>query len=156
LAHDYWVRDLAVSPDGTLVAGSSLRKDLRVWDAKTGKQRFKLLGNGAMGGRRRVRFTPDGKRLIAWGDDAHLRVWEGRNGKLLSEHSTQPPGRESDPDDPFGDRFPERAFDAVDISPDGSTLAQSIGKAIHFFDATTGKDRPTIIVGDGWPNSLVF
>src|SRR5439155_338456 len=65
LVHDHWVRDLAVSPDGSLVAGSSLRNDLRVWDARTGKPRFKLLGNGSQGGKRRGRFTPDGARARA-------------------------------------------------------------------------------------------
>ena len=90
LVHDHWVRDVAVSPDGSLVAGSSLRNDLRVWDARTGAERFKLLGNGEMGGKRTVRFTPDGKRLVAWGDDLYLRVWDMRNGKLLAEHSHPP------------------------------------------------------------------
>src|SRR5207249_686574 len=30
-----WARGLALSPDGSLLAGSGLRNDLRVWDAKT-------------------------------------------------------------------------------------------------------------------------
>jgi WD40 repeat protein len=158
LVHDHWVRDLAVSPDGALVVGSSLRNDLRVWDAKTGTPRFKLLGNGMMGGRRRVRFTPDGKRLVAWGDDEYVRVWEVRNGKLLSEHSTRPPGKASDPDDPFGDemRFMEASFDAMDISPDGTALALSTGKGIRLLDPTTGKERQTLTVGDDWPHALAL
>jgi WD40 repeat protein len=158
LVHDYWVRDVAVSPDGALVAGSALRNDLRVWDAKTGKQRFKLLGNGAMGGKRRVRFTPDGKRLVAWGDDEFVRVWEVRNGKLLSEHSTRPPGKESDPDDPFADqmRFMEAAFDAADISPDGTALALSTAKGIRVLDPVTGKERQTLALGDNRPLDLAL
>jgi WD40 repeat protein len=158
LVHDYWVRDLAVSPDGALVVGSALRNDLRVWDAKTGKPRFKLLGNGAMGGKRRVRFTPDGKHLVAWGDDGFVRVWEVRNGKLLSEQSTRPPGKESDPDDPFGDkrRFRmEVAFEAADVSPDGTALALSTRNGIRILDPTTGKERQTLNAGD-WPEALAF
>jgi WD40 repeat protein len=159
LVQDGWVRDVAVSPDGALVAGSALRNDLRVWDAKTGKQRFRLLGNGMMGGKRRVRFTPDGKHLIAWGDDAFVRVWEARNGKLLSEHSTRPPGKEGDPDDPFGDRMhfmEEMHLRAVDLSSDGTALALSTERGIRVLDPMTGKEKQTLTVGDGFPNAIAF
>jgi WD40 repeat protein len=158
LGHDHWVRGLAVSPDGALVAGSALYNDLRVWDAKTGKQRFKLLGNGRIGGKRHVQFTPDGKQLIAWGDDEFVRVWDVRNGKLLSEHSTHPPGKEIDPDDPFGDerRYREVSLAAVDISADGTALALSTLKSIRILDPTTGKERQTLSEGDNLPNALAF
>jgi WD40 repeat protein len=158
LVHDYWVRDVAVSPDGSLVVGSSLRNDLRVWDAKTGKPRFKLLGNGQMGGKRRVRFTPDGKRLIAWGDDEFVRVWEVRNGKLLAEHSTRPADDKIDEEDPFGEqrRMIRMGIDGADISPDGTALALNTGKGIRILDPMTGKERQTLAIGDHWPHSLVF
>lgn len=158
LIHDAWVRDVAVSPDGALVAGSALGNDLRVWDAKTGKPRFKLLGNGMMGGKRHVRFTPDGKRLVAWGDDEFVRVWEVRNGKLLSEHSTRPPGKASDPDDPFGDdrRFMDAALTAVDISLDGTALALSTGTGLRVLDPTTGKERQTLTLGDNRLAAVAF
>ncbi len=157
LVHDYWVRDLVVSSDGALVAGSSLRNDLRVWDAKTGKQRFRLLGNGMMGGKRRVRFTPDGQRLVAWGDDQFVRVWDVGNGKLLSEQSTRPPGMKSDPDDPLGDRmaFMEAGFEAADLSPDGSVLALAGRNGIRIFDAATGKERQNLNV-DAPPQAIAF
>jgi WD40 repeat protein len=147
-----------VSPDGSLVVGSSLRNDLRVWDAKTGKPKFKLLGNGSMGGKRRVVFTPDGGRLVAWGDDDFVRVWDTRNGKLLSEHSTRPPGEVIDPDDPFGeDRWHRMSvMDGADISPDGTALALGSGKGIRILDTATGKERQTLAAGDNWPQTLAF
>ncbi|MFO0845241.1 MAG: WD40 repeat domain-containing protein [Gemmataceae bacterium] len=158
LIHDHWVRDVAVSPDGALVVGSSLRNDLRVWDAKTGKQRFKLLGNGMLGGKRRVRFTPDGLRLISWGDDEVVRVWEIRNGKLLSESSTRPPDKELDPNDPFAEqmRFMSASFDAAEISPDGTGLALATAKGIRVLALTTGKERQALIVGDTTPQALAL
>src|SRR4029079_12750427 len=52
LMHDYWVRGVDVSPDGSLVAGSALGDDLHIWDAKTGTERFMLLGHGRGGGAR--------------------------------------------------------------------------------------------------------
>src|SRR5207248_1159211 len=138
---------------GSLVAGSALGNDLRVWDAKTGKPRFKLLGNGKLGGKRRVRFTPDGGRLIAWGDDEFVRVWDARNGKLLAEHSTRPADAKIDPDDPFGEerrRMMMMPFDAADISPNGTALAlgTDTGKGVRILDPMTGKGRQTLDVGD--------
>jgi WD40 repeat protein len=140
LVHDAWVRDVAVSPDGSLVAGSALRNDLRVWDARTGAERFRLLGNGEMGGKRRVRFTPDGRRLVAWGDDLYLRVWDTRNGKLLSEHRTLPDGvTEEQLDDRRSMHL--LALSAADVSADGSTFALCARKVIQLFDVATGKQR---------------
>jgi RNA polymerase sigma factor (sigma-70 family) len=139
LVHDSWVRGMALSPDGSLVAGSALDNDLRLWDAKTGAERYRLLGNGRQGGTRKVRFTPDGKRLVAWGDDLYLRVWEVRNGKLLAEHRTVPDGKtEADLDDPGRRDF---LFLMADVSPDGSTFALCQHEAVQIFDVVTGKER---------------
>jgi WD40 repeat protein len=153
LIQDSWVRDVAVSPDGALVAGSALRNDLRVWDAKTGTERFKLLGNGDMGGKRKVRFTPDGKRLVAWGDDLYLRVWDTRNGKLLAEHRTLPDGvTEAQLDDERSRELMMIGFSPADISADGSTFAFCSHKVAQVFDVTTGKERAKFEVD---PNGAV-
>jgi WD40 repeat protein len=133
-----------MSADGSLIAGSALYNDLRIWDAKTGAEKFKLLGNGRLGGTRLVRFSPDGKRLVAWGDDFYLRVWDMwdmRNGKLLSEHRTIPEGAtEADLDD---DRAMIRflGMRASDISADGTTFAFCSYKVVQVFDVQTGKER---------------
>jgi RNA polymerase sigma factor (sigma-70 family) len=142
LVHDGWVRDVAVSPDGALVAGSALRNDLRIWDAKTGAERFRLLGNGPMGGRRTVRFTPDSRRLVAWGDDLYLRVWDVRNGKLLAEHRTLPEGiTEEQLADERTARIELMGFAPADVSGDGSTFAFCRYKVVQVFDVETGKER---------------
>jgi RNA polymerase sigma factor (sigma-70 family) len=142
LVHDAWVRGMALSPDGSLLAGSALRNDLRIWDAKTGTEKFRLLGNGQMGGKRKVQFTPDGKRLVAWGDDMYLRVWDMRNGKLLAEHRTLPEGvTEEQLDDERSDRFLMLGLGASDISADGSTFALCNYKVAQIFDVETGKER---------------
>lgn len=158
LSQDGWVRGLAVSPDGTLVAGSALRNDLRVWDAKTGKLRFKLLGNGAMGGKRRVQFSADGKYLLASGDDELIRVWEVRNGKLISEQSTSPPRAKSDSDDPFEKRmqFMRASFEAADISPNGAALALTSAKGLRLLDPMTGQEQQTASVGSNRPHAIAF
>ncbi|MFO0803579.1 MAG: sigma-70 family RNA polymerase sigma factor [Gemmataceae bacterium] len=143
LMQDHWVRGLALSADGSLLAGSALADDLRVWEAKTGREKFRLLGNGAMGGTRQVRFTPDGSRLVAWGDDLELRVWDMRNGKLLAEHRTLPIGMtEADLADPFKREMDLRlGMRASELSADGSTIAFSGNTAVQVFDVGTGKLR---------------
>jgi RNA polymerase sigma factor (sigma-70 family) len=151
-----WVRGLALSPDGSLVAGSALRDDLRVWEAKTGRQRFRLLGNGRNGGVRVVRFTPDGGRLVAWGDDEFLRVWDMRNGRLLAEHTTRPADKKTDPDDPFGDRDRFVGMTAAAVSPDGTAFALSSGKAIRLIDPMTGVVRQTLDADLNWLGRIAF
>ena len=137
-----WVRGLAVSRDGRLVAASALGNDVRVWEAGTGRERFKLLGHGRVGGKRVVRFAPDGARLVAWGDDEYLRVWDTRTGRLLAEHSTRPPGEQADPDDPFADRL--RGMGMLgdpDVSPDGTVFALGAGTTVRLIDPMTGETR---------------
>ena len=138
LEHAEIVRGLAVSPDGSLVAGSALADDLRLWDAATGALRFKLLGNGRMGGYRRVAFTPDGKRLVAWGDDLYLRTWDVRTGKLVAEHRTVPVGKDPDNLDP------ERDFISgiTALSADGSRFALTTHKVVQVWDSATGEQFP--------------
>ena len=71
-----------------------------------------------------MRFTPDGKRLIAWGDDFYLRAWDARSGKLLAEHRTLPDGiTEAQLDDDASGGRLMMGFGVSDISADGSTIA---------------------------------
>ncbi|MCE9562748.1 MAG: sigma-70 family RNA polymerase sigma factor [Planctomycetes bacterium] len=142
LVHDYQVRGIAISPDGSLVAGSALHNDLRVWDAKTGMEKFRLVGNGRMGGKRKVRFTPDGRRLVAWGDGLYTRVWDTRNGKLIAEHRTWPDGfTEADLKEDGAAAQIMMVTLMGDLSGDGSTLALSSYKSVKIFDVETGRER---------------
>ncbi|MBX9622986.1 MAG: sigma-70 family RNA polymerase sigma factor, partial [Gemmataceae bacterium] len=154
-----YVGGVAVSPDVRLVAGSGLHDDLRVWDARTGEERFKLLGNGWLGGPRVVRFTPDGRRLVAWGGyDEFVRVWDMRTGKLLTEHTTHPGGKGPDPNDPHGDEIGrrERSMEAAVVSPDGGTLGIASFEGVRLIDTATGKDRPGPKLDDTVLTQLAF
>jgi WD40 repeat protein len=148
-----WVRGMAISQDGSLVAGSGLRNDLRVWDAKSGKEIFKLLGHGQSGGRlRRVRFSADDQRLVSFGDDSYLRVWDMLTGKLKAEHRFRP-------DDPLGGKGGDdeadermemiRGWQVVDLGSDGRTLVIGTGKDVRVLDTETGKERFKLEVDPG-------
>lgn len=142
-----WARGMDVSPDGSLVAGNALNNDFRVWDAKTGKEVFKLQGHGKMGGLRRVRFSTDEQSLLSLGDDNYLRSWDLLSGKLKAEHRL----RLYDRDDPDRDdeRFPFALASnrAIDLGRDGTTLAIGIGKDLRIIAADTGKERLRLDMG---------
>ncbi|MBO0699465.1 MAG: sigma-70 family RNA polymerase sigma factor [Zavarzinella sp.] len=137
------VLGLAVSADGSLVAASGLRNDFPVWDAKTGKEVFRLRGHGETGGVRKLRFSADDQTLLSWGDDWYLRAFDTLTGKLKSEHSFIPK-EFLDKDDPkvrmlieYGEIDPLTA----DLSPDGKTLVLAKGKDVFAYAADTSKER---------------
>jgi WD40 repeat protein len=148
LTADGWVRGLAVSPDGTLVAGSTtgglaVQGDLRVWDAKTGREVFRLIAHGRYGGDRPVRFSADEQTLLSYGDDWYVRAFDTLTGKLKAEHryrpkSPFPKGGDEDEDDGRLAMFTRRA---VDLGPDGKTWVMTEGKEVVVYAADTGKER---------------
>jgi WD40 repeat protein len=85
--HSDAVRDLAFTPDGTLVS-ASWDKTIRLWDVQTHKQVAVLRGHtGLIFG---VAVSPDGRTLASGGDDT-VRLWDLRThaqiGEALRGHS---------------------------------------------------------------------
>jgi RNA polymerase sigma factor (sigma-70 family) len=155
LPHDYAVYGLAISPDGSLVAGSGVRGDLRVWDARSGAIRFRLPATGT----RIVRnlcFTADGSRLISWGNDETLRVWEMRTGKLSAETFLG----EKSPD--LGGAAGEMAAierfmtTASAINADGTALAVASRRIVRVYDVQTAKEQLKLDVADGGLPQIAF
>jgi len=85
-AHDGWLRDIAVSPDGSRIATCGIDKRIRVWAAADGaKQLDFALGdgpafiprNGSLDGDAAcLRFTADGKSLIVADLKGQIELWE--------------------------------------------------------------------------------
>jgi WD40 repeat protein len=78
-------RDVSWSPDGRYIATASNSGVGEVWDAKTGRLRFSLVGH--TGWVQGVAWSPDSSRLVTGGGDGAAKVWEiGRGGarELLS------------------------------------------------------------------------
>ncbi len=74
------VTGMAISPDGELIATSSLDRTVRLWDPRSGQQLRCLMG-GHRDWVRAVAFSPDGKLLASTGDDGAIRLWDPISGE---------------------------------------------------------------------------
>lgn len=88
-AHAKWVRRVAASPDGTLVASVADDMACKLWDAATGKLVREMRGHAETTPTHftsmlyAVAFSADG-RLLATGDKVgHVVVWDAQSGKAL-------------------------------------------------------------------------
>ncbi len=104
---------------------------LCVWDVATGRERHRFPGFGMYD----VRFSPDGRRLLA-SNDQDCVLWDLASGTALRRFRTW-----------------TRALFAM--SRDGKTLATSTG-AITLWDVATGRTLPASADPPAVPNHLRF
>ena len=83
---------IAWSPDGESIATASFDGSARIFDARTGRQRFAILGTG--GNVYSLDWSPDATRLVTGMSDGTARVWlvtegGGREVVTLSAHDTR-------------------------------------------------------------------
>lgn len=171
--HGELVPSVAVSPDGKIVASTSLvvdqgevrMREIRVWERATGKQIHRLLGHR---GPAKVVFHPDGKLLFSAGEHGTLRAWdvatgnEVRNRKVsavIAALAISPDGRflaTGNADNTVRvwstADFQElrtlhghtRLVHAVAFGPEGRLVSGSFDGTARVWDATTGKEVHTL------------
>ncbi|MGH9193544.1 MAG: WD40 repeat domain-containing protein, partial [Acidimicrobiales bacterium] len=71
------IMDLAWSPDGKSITTAGFDGSARIFDARTGRQRFSVLTRGPLYS---VDWSPDNTRLVGGNGDGTARVWQVTDG----------------------------------------------------------------------------
>ena len=87
--HKNWVRSVAFSPDGNMLASGSGDKTVKLWNLSTGKCLYTLQEHSDTIWS--VAFNPDGKTFASSSDDGTIRIWDIKTGKCLKILSTPRP-----------------------------------------------------------------
>ncbi len=116
------VLEIALSPDGKLVATTPDRYAVNIWQTKTGFVRrtiFTAFTNAIS----QITFSPDGRSIAAGGYDGVVRIWDVETGTLLRAMNTG------------------SVIQSLAYSPDGTLLASGGGyqnTEIHLWDTASG------------------
>jgi WD40 repeat protein len=105
------VKDLAVSPGGTLLASASSDKSIKLWDVAS-RQCVRTF-QGHTGCVNSISFTPDGNFLASGSNDATFRLWNIASGNCIESFKA-------------GDMVY-----AVESSPDSQMLMTKVGANIR-------------------------
>jgi WD40 repeat protein len=116
------VHDLALSPDGKLLASSSASDlEVRLWDVPGGKLLLRIQPANRERGQSAacLAFSPDGKTLYL-GEPAAIRFFDTATGKQRGQ-------------------FPVSLARKLAVAPDGKSLAACQDSGILWLDSATGK-----------------
>jgi WD40 repeat protein len=138
-AHSDWVRTLAFSPDGSLLASGGRDGLVVLWDMASNR----MIGQPLQGHEswvNGVAFSPDGSLLASGGQDGRVLLWETASGQQIAELS----GRST-------------IVWRVAFSPDGSLLVASGNNGlVSIWDVTTGEIISELQAHSGEVFAVVF
>jgi len=138
--HTDALTSVAVSPDGTRIATSSLDGTVKLWDAITGKEIKTLRAHSDAVWS--VSFSPNGSQLVTASSDKTAKVWDIESGKplvTLSGHNESV----------------SRAVFSPMINEARVATASDDGSA-KVWDLKTGRELLTLSGQSGWISGVAF
>lgn len=120
IGHGHRVHSVSFRPDGNALVTGSLDFEFKTWalDRQSTSVRAHLRRI------RRLRWSPDHRRITTWGDDQVLRVWDSSTLTQITAHPTRLNGGRALSLSPDGDVLITRAQDGNDlVVRDPSTFA---------------------------------
>ena len=142
-AHAKWIRRVAMSPGGNVVASVADDMVCRIWETSTGRLIHELRGHEEQTPHHypsmlfACAFSPDGRHVATADKVGHIVVWEVESGRKLA--TMEAPVMYTW--DPVQRRHSIGGIRALAFSPDGASLAAGgIGK-IGNIDHLEGKAR---------------
>ncbi|KAI0146148.1 WD40-repeat-containing domain protein [Xylariaceae sp. FL1272] len=147
--HEDWIRSVAISPDGHLIATGSDDTTIRLWDLsaagpnKTDKEKEDATTSSLKSRELRahsdyvltVAFSPDGSRLVSGGDDSRILIWnvtkDSRGDELPVVKTFQSPR--------------SRRIRAVVFSPSGNEIISSHADGNMMFWGANKSDADTYL-----------
>lgn len=76
------VQSIAMSPDGSRVAGGTQDNKVVLWDTATGNEIMSLAGHSS--NVEAITYSPDGKYLVSGGADNVVMLWDANTGAFLN------------------------------------------------------------------------
>lgn len=134
-----YVRSVAISPDGRLVASGFLYEGIKVWEVDSGLPLHSMRGHTASVNS--ISFSPDSQWLVSGSRDRTIKLWDvyaGREIRTLDAHDCG-------------------EVRAVTFSPDGLWLASgSTDSIVRLWRVITGKEVQPMEGHEGPVTSTVF
>ena len=133
-----WVRSVAFSSDGEILASGSADHTIRLWDVDTGQHKATLKGHEREV--TSVAFSPDGKTIASVSADHTIRLWHVRSGRQKTTFTG------------YRNGVTTAAF-----APDGKTIASGSGdSSIRLWDVSTGQHKATLRGHESGVYSVAF
>ncbi len=144
LEHSDWVNNVAFSPDGRLLATSTVDYNgtVRIWSIQTGKELLRIERNDNQKGFQsasKIAFSPDGRSLATSSSFYNaVRIYDVQTGKELKRLGN------------------DSSLNYMAFSPDGDRLATiSNDYTAHLWDVQTGKELLRL-ENDGSGRAMAF